>query len=115
MGYVQSSCNLFQRHADLHKNINKNKYLSENSLEHIHAVRKSYVFRRCLIRRVEPVKMVKIMHEKHCRTDDMCENYTRDDFWTPLWTWPHEIGHMWEAVVPHLPTRTLDLKGVAND
>lgn len=47
-GYVQSSCNLFQRHADLHKNINKNKCLSENSLEHIHAVRKSYVFRRCL-------------------------------------------------------------------
>ncbi len=31
-----------------------------------------------------------------------------------VWTWPHEIGHMWEAVVPHLPTRTLDLKGVAN-
>ena len=32
----------------------------------------------------------------------------------PVWTWPHETGHIWEPVVPHLPTRTLDFQGVAN-
>jgi hypothetical protein len=28
--------------------------------------------------------MVKIMHEKHCRTDHMSENSERSDFRTPL-------------------------------
>jgi membrane protease subunit HflC len=28
------------------------------------------------------------------------------------WTWPHHCGHIWERVVPHLPFRTLEFKGV---
>jgi hypothetical protein len=34
--------------------------------------------------RFPPAKMGKIMHEKHCRIDDMSENYVIDDFWTPF-------------------------------
>jgi hypothetical protein len=31
------------------------------------------------------------------------------------WTRPHHCGHMWELAVPHLPSRTIDFKGLARD
>jgi len=26
------------------------------------------------------------------------------------WTWPHDSGHMWELILPHLPSKALDFK-----
>jgi hypothetical protein len=34
---------------------------------------------------------------------------------TVAWTRPHHCGHMWELAVPHLPSRTIDFKGLARD
>ena len=29
------------------------------------------------------------------------------------WTWPHHCVHIWELVVPHLPSGPIDFKGLA--
>ena len=61
---------------------NKNKYLSE-IFWGISVLYRNHPFSvNDSIRRFEPAKIVKIVYEKPCRTDDMYENSEIDDFRT---------------------------------